>query len=142
MPFKVLVTDHAWPSLDAERGILEAVGAELIVAETGEEAELVQLAPPADAILTNWKRVTPAVLDAAPRCRIVSRYGIGLDNIAVDHATQLGILVTNVPDFCLDEVSDHVMALLLALARRVVRFAGQTRTGVWSQKTGQGMPRL
>ena len=142
MPFKVLVTDHAWPSLDVERGILEAVGAELIVAETGEEAELVQLAPPADAILTNWKRVTPAVLDAAPRCCIVSRYGVGLDNIAVEHATRLGILVTNVPDFCVDEVSDHAMALLLACARSVVKFARATRDGVWDINLGRPLPRL
>ena len=140
--FNVLITDYAWPTLDHERAILRAVDADLIVAQTGEEQELIQLAPSADAILTGWKRVTAAVLDAAPHCRLVSRYGIGLDNIAVDHATKLGILVTNVPDFCLDEVSDHVLALLLALARRVTRFANQTRNGIWSQKTGQGMPRL
>jgi D-3-phosphoglycerate dehydrogenase len=140
--FRVLITDYAWPTLAVERAILAAVDAELLVAQTGEEAEFIQLAPQADAILTCWKRVTAAVLEAAPRCQLVSRYGIGLDNIAVDRATDLGILVTNVPDFCLDEVSDHVMALLLTLARRVTRFANQTRAGVWSQKTGQGMPRL
>lgn len=140
--FNVLITDYAWPTLDHERSALASVEANLLVAQSGDEHELIQLAPQADAILTCWKRVTAPVLAAAPRCRLVSRYGIGLDNIAVEQATQLGILVTNVPDFCLDEVSDHVMALLLAAARRVVRFAGQTRTGVWSQKTGQGMPRL
>ena len=140
--FKVLITDYAWPTLDHERAALATLDAALLVAQTGDERELIQLAPQADAILTCWKRVTAAVLEAAPRCRLVSRYGIGLDNIAVDHATQLGILVTNVPDFCLDEVSDHVMALLLATARRVVRFTNQIRMGVWSQKTGQGMPRL
>jgi D-3-phosphoglycerate dehydrogenase len=138
----VLVTDHAWPSLDVERHILAATGAELIVATTGDETELVQLAPNADAILTNWKPVTPAVLDAAPRCLLVSRYGVGLDNIAVDHATRLGILVTNVPDFCREEVSDHAMALLLACARHVVAFASMTRGGAWDPRAGRRLPRL
>jgi D-3-phosphoglycerate dehydrogenase len=122
--------------------MLREAGAELIVAETGEEAELLQLAPPVDAILTNWKRVTPAVLDAAPGCRLVSRYGVGVDNIAVDHATRLGIPVTNVPDYCFEEVSDHVMALLLACARRVVKFADDTRQGKWDVKSGRPIPRL
>ncbi len=138
----MLITDYAWPTLEIERDILEAAGAQMIVAETGEEAELVRLAPPVDAILTNWKRVTPAVLDAAPRCRIVSRYGVGLDNIAVDHATNLGILVTNVPDFCVDEVSDHTMALLLACARSIVKFARATHDGVWDLHVGKPLPRL
>jgi D-3-phosphoglycerate dehydrogenase len=143
MPFKVLITDYAWSSLEIEHQILSAVGAELIVAETGEEAELVQLAPAADAILTNWKRVPTSALDASPNCLVVSRYGVGLDNIPVDHATRLGILVTNVPDFCLAEVSDHAMALLLACARRVVTFARATRAGTWDlAQLGNGLPRL
>lgn len=142
MTFRVLITDTAWPSVEIERRILAEVGAELIVAETGAEEELIRLAPPADAILTNWKPVTPAVLDAAPRCQVVSRYGVGLDNIAVDHATRLGILVTNVPDFCLEEVSDHAMALLLACARSVVTYARDTRAGKWDLKAGFPLPRL
>lgn len=140
--FKVLITDYAWPTLEIERALLAAVDAELVVAQTGEELELTQLAPQVDAILTCWKRVTIPVLEAAPRCRIVSRYGIGLDNIAVDRATELGMLVTNVPDFCLDEVSDQVMALLLSLARRIVPFANQTRSGSWNLQTGRAIPRL
>ena len=138
----VLVTDYAWPSLDIEREILAAVDAELLVAESGDEDELVALAPRARAILTNWKRVPPAALDAAPDCLVVSRYGVGLDNIPVDRATELGILVTNVPDFCLEEVSDHAMALLLACARRVVTFASSTRSGEWNLELGRGLPRL
>jgi D-3-phosphoglycerate dehydrogenase / 2-oxoglutarate reductase len=133
---RVLVTDYAWPSLDTEREMLREVGAELIVAEQGSPAELISLAPAADAILTNWKKVPPDALDAAPNCVMVSRYGIGVDNIPVDHATQLGILVTNVPDFCVDEVSDHALALLLACARRIVPFARATRAGTWDLAAG------
>lgn len=142
MTAHVLITDYAWPSVDIERNILGAVGAELLIAHTGDEAELLELAPRADAILTNWKPVTSAVLDAAPRCRVVSRYGVGIDNIAVRRATELGILVTNVPDYCFEEVSDHAMALLLACARRIVSFANATRRGTWDVSQGRPIPRL
>ncbi|CAN5741646.1 C-terminal binding protein [soil metagenome] len=138
----VLITDYAWPSLDIEQEILGRVGATLLVAARGDEAELVNLAPQADAILTCWQKVTPNVLDAARTCRIVARYGIGLDNIAVDHATSLGIPVTNVPDFCLDEVSDHAMALILSCARRIVAFASETRSGTWNPSAAQQLRRV
>ena len=74
--YKILVTDYQWPSLDIERRILADLPGELIVAETGEEAELVSMAPQANAILTCWKQVTPAVIDAAEQCRIITRYGM------------------------------------------------------------------
>lgn len=140
---KVLVTDHAWTSLDIERELLAEVGAELVVAATGDDDELIGLAPEADAILTNWKRLTVAGLEAAQGCLVVSRYGVGVDNIPVEQATELGILVVNVPDFCLEEVSDHAMALILACARRVVAFARSTREGRWDLVgLGRGLPRL
>lgn len=142
MTYRVLITDYAWPSLAIEESILGAVDAELVVAATGAEAELIELAPSADAILTCWKPVTPAVLNAAERCLAVNRYGIGLDNIAVDRATELGMLVTNVPTFCLDEVSDHAMMLLLACARGVVQHATATANGIWDLKRYMPVPRL
>jgi D-3-phosphoglycerate dehydrogenase len=138
----VLITDYAWPGLEIEERVIAEAGGRVVAARTGEEPELVALAPEADAILTCWQKVTPAVLRAAPKCRIVSRYGIGLDNIAVDVATELGMLVTNVPDFCLDEVSDHALALLLASARRVVAFSRMTRGGEWDSRAGRTLPRL
>jgi D-3-phosphoglycerate dehydrogenase len=140
--FTVLITDYAWPTLAIEETVLNSIDAQLLVAQRGDEAELVQLAPQADAILTCWKAVTPAVVDAATRCRHISRYGVGLDNIAVERATAQGIVVTNVPDFCVEEVSDHAMALLLACARGVVGFSRATQQGCWDNK-GQGtLPRL
>ncbi len=138
----VLITDYAWPTLDRERVTLEPLDAQLLVAQSGDEAELIALAPQADAILTCWQKVTPAVLDAATKCIHVSRYGVGLDNIAVDYATSLGMVVTNVPDFCVEEVSDHAMALLLACARRVVGFDRAIRQGTWNNSGLGPLPRL
>jgi D-3-phosphoglycerate dehydrogenase len=138
----VLVTDFAWPSLDIERELLAAVGAELLLAETGEEEEITALAPEASAILTNWRRVPPEALEVASECIVVSRFGVGVDNIPVDRATELGIVVTNVPDFCVDEVSDHAMALLLACARRVVTLDREAREHRWGLELARGLRRL
>jgi D-3-phosphoglycerate dehydrogenase len=140
--YKILVTDYQWPTLDIEREILADLPAELIVAETGEEDELVRLAPEADGILTCWKHVTAKVIDAAPRCRIVTRYGVGLDNIAVAHATRLGIPVTNSPTYCVDEVAEHAVGLLFALQRRIVRFDRAIRGGTYPGVPFQGMRRV
>jgi D-3-phosphoglycerate dehydrogenase len=139
---RVLVTDRAWPDLTVERDVLDSLGVTLVEPDGDDPAAMVALGPELDAILTCWRTVPPALLDAAARCRIVSRYGIGLDNIPVARATELGILVTNVPDFCLDEVSDHAMALLLAAARRIVPFATETSSGTWQPSGGRELPRL
>ena len=95
MTYRVLVTDYAWPTLDIERKVLAAAGAELIVPKTGSEDELFALAPEADAILVNWNGCTARVIANAPKCRIITRYGVGVDNIAIDAATERGIIVCN-----------------------------------------------
>ncbi len=116
---KVLITDYAWESLQPEHEILARAGASLVVAETGGEDELASLAGDVDGILTCWKPVTAKVIQRAAKCLAIGRYGIGLDNIDVHCATELGIVVTNVPAYCVEEVAEHAMALLLSLARKV-----------------------
>jgi D-3-phosphoglycerate dehydrogenase len=139
---KVLVTDHAWPSLDVERTILGAAGAELLVAPPDDDRVLLALARQASAILTCWRPVTAQLLDAAVSCRTVARYGVGLDNIDVVRATELGMLVTNVPHYCVDEVSDHAAALILALSRHVTAFARDVGAGRWDNTAHGPMYRL
>lgn len=139
---KILITDYAWPSVEPERQVLARVGAELIVAETGDEAELLSLAPTIDGILTCWKPVQENVIAAAKKCQIIARYGIGLDNIDVAAATQHGIVVTNVPAYCVDEVSDQAMGLLLACARKIPRYDAAVKNGTWKQHLGTQMYRL
>ncbi len=140
--WKILITDYAWPSIEPERQVLAEIGAELIAAETGDEPELLTLAPMMDGILTCWKPVREPVIAAAEKCQIIGRCGIGLDNIDVEAATEHGIVVTNVPAYCIDEVSDHAMGLLLACARKVSRFNRATRNGIWEQNIGPAMYRL
>ena len=140
--WKVLITDYAWSSIEPERQVLAEIGAELIAAETGEEAELLTLAPTMDGILTCWKPVRAPVIAVAKKCQIIGRCGIGLDNINVEAATEQGILVTNVPAYCIDEVSDHAMGLLLACARKIPRFDRSIRKGTWDQHIGPTMRRI
>ena len=133
-PTRILITDFVWPSTAPEREALVAGlgdGVEVVEAPDGSEATLAALAADCDGIMTCFAQVTPAVVRAAEKCRVISRYGVGVDNIAVDVATELGIPVTYVPDYCVDEVSDHVMALLLTWNRQVGFYDGVAKAGRW-----------
>lgn len=138
----VLITDYAWESLEPERKILSKVGADLVVAPSGQEEELIELAKEVDAILTCWAKVTRKVVKMAKRCKVIGRYGIGVDNIAVEEATRVGIIVTNVPAYCIDEVSDHAMALLLGCARKISFYDRAIKKGQWNSQSGNQMFRL
>ena len=139
---KILITDYAWATLEPEREVLSAIGAELIVAETGTEIEFLKYAPDVDGILTNWAKVTTDVVKAAKKCQVIGRYGIGLDNIDVATATSLGMVVFNVPTYCLEEVSDHAMALVLAMARKVPRLNNEVKNRSWDRNIGPQMYRI
>ena len=127
--FRVLITDRAWPDCTIEQEVLAGVGARVIEAASADESTLVELAADVDAIAACWAQVTPAVVDASPRCRIVARFGIGLDNIPVDACTARGIPVTFVPDYCIPEVADHTIALMLAALRGIASHHLRTKQG-------------
>src|SRR5262245_3152160 len=139
---RVLLTDYAWPDLEIERAILREAGAELIVAEQKDAESLARSAADCEAIMTNWAKVPESVIAAAPRCKIISRLGIGLDNIDVVAATRRGILVTNVPDYCIIEVAEHALALILALARKVAFYHHETKAGRYNLQEGPTLRRI
>lgn len=142
--FKVLLTDYAWPDVNIERDILSGIDAELIVADENDAASLAKLAGEhgVDAIMTNWAKVPAEVIAASKRCRIVSRLGIGLDNIDVKHCTAERIPVTNVPDYCVIEVAEHALASLLAMARKIAFYHHETMQGNYELQAGTKMRRL
>ncbi len=142
--FHVLLTDYAWNDLDIERRILSEIDAELIVADPSQRdaAALAKLAEQADAIMTNWALVPASVLEAATRCKLVSRLGIGLDNIDVETATRRGMYVTNVPDYCLIEVAEHALALIFSLGRKVAYYHHATKCGVYDLQAGAVLRRM
>lgn len=140
--FRVLITDYAWANLDIERRVLAEIDAEVVLPVGTDEQSLVEAAAGVDAIMTNWAKVTSAVIAAAPACRIVSRLGIGLDNIDVAYCTQQMIPVTNVPDYCLVEVAEHALALLLAQARKVAFYHHETQQGRYELQAGSALRRI
>ena len=142
MTRRVLLTDRPWADNSIERGILAAAGIELIEAPAGDEATLSRLAADCQAIMTCWAKVTQAVIAASPGCRHVARLGIGLDNIDVAYATSQKILVTNIPDYCIEEVVDHALGLLLGLARNVAFHYLQMKQGVYDLRAGQPLRRI
>ncbi|MCA8998539.1 MAG: C-terminal binding protein [Planctomycetaceae bacterium] len=139
---KVLITDHPWPELTIESQVLAHLGVHVLDAPDSSEQTLSRLAADADAIATCWAPVTERVIQSATECRIICRMGIGLDNIDVTAATQRGIPVTNVPDYCVDEVADHALAQLLALGRNIAFFHLRTKRGEYSLGEGPRMHRL
>lgn len=140
--FRILITDRAWPDTTIEQAVFDRIGGELYEPPLADEAHLIRAAAEADAILTNWAPVTAGVIQAAVRCRVISRFGIGIDNIALEAATARGIPVTNCPDYCVAEVSDHTLGLLLACARRIGFFHGRTKRGEYNLLSASGQQRL
>jgi D-3-phosphoglycerate dehydrogenase len=139
---RVLVTDQVFGGISIERGLLEPLGVEVVEAPVADEATLVRLAAGVAGMLVCYAKISDAVLEAAaPTCKVVARYGIGYDNVPIDTATRLGIVVTNVPDYCLDEVADHTFALLLAVARGIAFMDRDVRVGQWKVPTS-GIHRL
>ncbi len=126
MTANVLITDYAWPDLSIERHIIEGAGLRLAAGPSAPASAqtigaLVEKYQP-EAILTNWAPVDSAAVAASSKLRMVGRLGVGLDNIAVGECTARGIWVTNVPDYCFEEVSDHAVGMVLAWTRGLVEF--------------------
>ena len=128
---KILITDYVFPNLDPEKKALELTDFELVIAPDGSEETLTELAGDVDGILTCFAKVTDKVIENAINLKVIARYGVGVDNIAVNKATELGIAVTYVPDYCVDEVADHVFSFLLAWNRQVINFDYNTKMKGW-----------
>jgi D-3-phosphoglycerate dehydrogenase len=137
----VVQTDFAWPDVSLERAVLEAAGHTLIAGRStpAPEAEIEALvaAHNPQAIMTCWAQVSAKAIAAPSDLRIVQRIGVGLDNIAVPAATERGAWVANVPDYCVGEVADHAVALLLDWARGTVGFDRSVKAGEWNPAAAQ-----
>ncbi|MFJ1967273.1 C-terminal binding protein [Streptomyces sp. NPDC087903] len=134
-PGTVLLTDHAWPDDAVERSVIEKAGHTLVTGPADPASaeaieELVAEHRPA-AILTCWAPVSATAIGTSPDLRIVARLGVGLDNIAVGTATERGVWVTNVPDYCVEEVSDHAVGMVLAWTRGLAVSDREVRAGRW-----------
>jgi len=142
MPLLVAVSDSVFPNLDPAREVLEKVGAELRLAAEPTPEAILQVARSADAALVTYAKITADMIRQMTRCRVIARFGIGLDNVDIPAATDAGIVVTRVPDYCIDEVSDHTLALLLALVRKIPFANSRAHAGRWEMAAVAPIHRL
>jgi D-3-phosphoglycerate dehydrogenase len=131
MLYTVAVADSVFPNLDPAREVLARVGATLDLAPEPTPEAILRLAHHADGILVTYAKITADMIRQLTKCRVISRFGIGVDNVDIPEATRKGIVVTKVPDYCIDEVSDHTMALLLAVVRKIPFSSRQVHGGTW-----------
>jgi len=142
MKFKVAVTDYVFPNLEIERQELKKINAELIESKGSDEESIIEAAKDADAILNCYAELTSKVIESLEKCQIIARYGIGVNNVNMPTATKKGIIVTNVPDYCIEEVSDHALALILACTRKICQLNKTVKNGKWDFKDYRPMYRL
>ena len=128
---KIVITDHRFPDVAQERRAVESAGGTLVDAQTTDEQELCNVCRDADGVLTARAAITRRVIEAMQRCRIIVRYGIGVDTVDIPAASERGIMVANVPDYCIDEVSDHALTLLLMLSRQMIPAIALARQDRW-----------
>jgi D-3-phosphoglycerate dehydrogenase / 2-oxoglutarate reductase len=139
-PYKVVITDHSFPGVATEQSLVEAAGGCLEVARCKTAEDVIKACGDADALLVQWAPIDERVLRSLPRCKLVIRYGIGVDNVDLAAATRLGVAVANVPDYCIDEVADHTMALALSLGRQLSAIQERLRAGTWTITPPAPMP--
>ena len=136
--FRVYVSDYDYPDLAIERGVLEPIGAEVIGLQCRTGEGLAELAADADAILQQYAKIPRETIARLTRCKAICRYGIGVDIVDVQAAYEHGMVVTNVPDYCLDEVADHTISLAFTLIRRLPMYTQACRDGKWHWSASGG----
>nr|WP_298722923.1 C-terminal binding protein [uncultured Steroidobacter sp.] len=139
----ILIADYDFGDVDIERSIIEGAGFKLRAEQCKSEEDVIRVGRDADGVLAQYATIGARAIDAFTRCRVIARYGTGVDIVDVDAATRRNIQVTNAPnDWCADEVADHAVALWLAAARKICQYDRATRRDEWHWQTGQPIWRL
>src|SRR4030066_1484765 len=141
-PYRVVITDCDHGSIEEEKEEFRQMGAELILAQVQGEKDLIRVCKDADGLLNQYALLTRKVLESLPKCKVVARYGVGVDSVDLKAATDLGIIGANVPDYCIDEVSDHAIALILSLMRKTAFFNAKVKFGQWDFHSGIPIHRI
>jgi D-3-phosphoglycerate dehydrogenase len=138
----IAITDSVFPSLDPAYAALSRLDPEIRIAKSPTAEDVLAVARDADAILVTYAKLPADLLRQLRHCKVIGRFGLGVDNIDVAAAAGLGIAVTYVPDYCMQEVSDHAMALVLALARKVTLSNSLVQSGRWEMPAVVPLRRL
>jgi D-3-phosphoglycerate dehydrogenase len=142
--FKVVITDFSHPDQDIEAAELRAAGldVQLIRLNIRLPEPLIPHVVDADALMVQWATINRQLIEALTRCKVIARYGIGVDMVDLQAASERGIPVANVPDFCIEEVSTHTVAFILMLNRHVLLHHQHVRAGKWDGVPGGAPSRL
>ncbi len=140
--FKVVITDCDHGSIEEEKREFGRIGAELILAQIKEEEDLIRVCKDADGLLNQYALLTRKVLEKLLKCKVIGRYGVGIDSVDLKAATDLGIIVANVPDYCVDEVADQALSMILALIRKTVFFDQKVKSNQWDFRQGRPIHRI
>jgi D-3-phosphoglycerate dehydrogenase / 2-oxoglutarate reductase len=138
----IAVTDSVFPSLDPAMAALARLDPQMRMSKSVAAEDILEVARDADAILVTYAKLPGELLRQLTRCKVIGRFGLGVDNIDTKTAAELGIVVTYVPDYCMQEVSDHAMALLLALARKIPFSNALVQSGRWEMPAVAPLRRL
>ena len=130
--YLVCVSDERHADYQVERDLLKTIGAELRLCSCAAEDDLIAQCGDADAILLDLAPMTARAIAGLKHCKVISRYGVGYENVDLQAATQAGIQVTNVPDYCMEDVSDHALALMLSCMRHIPMRDRKIRQGAWN----------
>ncbi|TWT01767.1 C-terminal binding protein [Planomicrobium sp. CPCC 101079] len=129
--YKVYVSDFDYPDIEIEKAILEPIGAEVIGLQCKTGESLAEQAKDADAIFQQYAKISRETIEQLPKCKVIARYGIGVDIVDVEAAYENGMIVTNVPDYCIDEVANHSISMAFTLIRSIPAFDKATHNGNW-----------
>ncbi len=138
---KVVISDCYYDNVDLERQMIESAGHELVYCDCKTEEDVIACASDCDILIVQFAPVTRRVIEHLKRCRLICRYAIGVDIIDIQAATEHGIYVANVPDYCQDEVSNHAIALMLSMMRKLPQISSSVRAGKWDYTVAKPMHR-
>lgn len=130
--YRVLICDSRYPAHDQERAVLQRIDAEVIIERSEDEGTIASIVGDVDGLVVNLAPITAKVVSAMRRCKCVSRYGVGYDNVDIAALKERGICLANVPDYCGEDVSDHAFALLMDCVRKIARKDRLVRRGDWN----------
>lgn len=136
--YQVVITDCDHGSIGEEKEEFARIGADLVLAQVREEEEVIRACKDADGLINQYALLTRRVLEQLPKCKVVARYGVGVDSVDLKAATDLGIIVANVPDYCIEEVASHAVAMILTLVRKTAFFDRKVKSNQWNFR--QGIP--
>lgn len=139
---KVVITDYGYESLQWEEEMLAKLGADFIKCQCRTEEDLINATRDADAILVQFAYISREVIEQMKKCRGIVRYGVGLDCIDVAAATEHGIMVANIPDYGLENIADHTIALMLNCARKIEQLNKAVHAGNWDYKIAKPVYQL